>query len=75
MLTLIISCFYLLLLFIFVTISFFIVYHVAKYSINSTMKVTVLPIFVIITTLLIISNALLFLTIDWNTILSDFLMS
>lgn len=47
---------------------FFIIYHLTRYSINSSLKQKILPLFVIVSALLLISNMLLFLSIDWQEI-------
>jgi hypothetical protein len=53
----------------FVVLYFFIAYHLAKYSINPHLHKILLLFFVIISTLLLFSNILLFFNINWNEIL------
>lgn len=55
-----------LILFYLITFSF-IVYHLVKYSINSQLNRIILPFFTIISILFLISNLLLFFSIDWGT--------
>lgn len=47
---------------------FFIIYHLVRYSINSSLNQKILPLFVIVSALLLISNMFLFLSIDWRDI-------
>lgn len=49
---------------------FFIVYHIIKYSINSSLNKTITPIFVIISTLLLFSNIILFFNVSWGELLN-----
>ena len=50
----------------FVLAYFFIVYHLTKYSINAGLNKIILPFFILISTLLLFSNILLFFSIDWD---------
>ena len=59
---------YSLIVLIYVIIYFFIVYHLVKYSINASLNKKLLPFFIIISTLLLISNVLLFLSINWQSV-------
>lgn len=65
MLSLILISYSLIVLFYILTY-FFIIYHLVRYSINSSLKQKILPLFVIVSALLLISNMLLFLSIDWQ---------
>lgn len=53
---------------------FFIIYHLSRYSINAKTNKIMLPIFVIISVLLFISNIMLFFMVDWNTLISKLLI-
>ena len=64
----IVLIFYSLVFLFYVLLYFFIIYHMVRYSINSSLNQKILPLFVIISALLIISNLLLFLSIDWQSI-------
>jgi hypothetical protein len=55
----------------YIIVYFFIIYHLYKYSINSSLNRLVMPIFVIVSTLLLLSNILLFFSIDWNMIFNQ----
>ncbi|HEX7586237.1 MAG TPA: hypothetical protein VF390_01225 [Patescibacteria group bacterium] len=60
--------------FIFVAIylltSFFIVYHLARYSINPELRIVMLALFILVSGGLLFSNLLLFFSTDWTGILS-----
>lgn len=51
---------------------FFIIYHMVRYSINSSLNQKILPLFVIVSALLLISNMLLFLSINWQKVFLGF---
>ena len=70
----IIGIYFILVLF-FVAMYFFIVYHFVKYSINSSLNKILLPLFIIISTLLLLSNIMLFFSIDWSGLLSKLTIS
>lgn len=46
-------------------IYFFVIYHLMKFSINSEMNHIMLAVFMVISIVLIISNILLFFSVDW----------
>lgn len=48
-------------------VSFFIIYHLVKYSINSRFSRTMVIFFSIFSLLLLISNISLFFSVDWNS--------
>jgi hypothetical protein len=50
---------------------FFIIYHLAKYSINRNLQAIMIPFFAVISALLLFSNIILFFSVDWNSILLD----
>ncbi|MFA7318992.1 MAG: hypothetical protein WC022_00100 [Parcubacteria group bacterium] len=56
----------------FVFLYAFIVYHLAKYSINASLNKILLPLFIIISALLLFSNMLLFFSVKWTAIFSQF---
>ncbi len=53
-------------------ISFFIVYHLINYAINSHFSHLMVSIFSVISIILLISNLMLFFSVDWNIIISNF---
>lgn len=53
----------------FVLIYFFIIYHLSRYSTDSNLNKIILPFFIIISTLLLFSNILLFFSIDWKALI------
>lgn len=61
---------YAIILLIFVILYFLIVYHLAKYSLNPDLNKIILPLFVVVSTLLLFSNVLLFSAVDWKGILA-----
>lgn len=63
---------YAILILTFVFLYAFIVYHLVKYSINASLNKVMLPFFIILSALLLFSNVLLFFSIDWTTLLSQF---
>lgn len=56
---------------IYLLISFFIVYHLANYSINPELRIVMLALFIIVSSGLFFSNLLLFFAIDWNGIIAS----
>jgi hypothetical protein len=71
MFTLIILAGYLLMIAIFTIIALFIAYHLASYTLNSSSKHFILAFFLLISTGLLLSNLLLFFSVDWNRIISQ----
>jgi hypothetical protein len=71
MLSLLISILYLIIVIIYVIASFFIVYHLIRYSNGSELKTAMLILFVVIASGLLLSNLLLFYSINWNSILAQ----
>jgi hypothetical protein len=69
---LIIISFYLLVILIYVIASLFIVYHLDKYSINTRVNVIMLPLFIIVSMILLISNLLLFFSVKWSFLINYF---
>lgn len=54
----------------FVLTYFFIIYHLAKYSLNSSLNKIILPFFIVVSVLLLFSNVFLFFAVDWNDLIS-----
>lgn len=61
---------YLLFFLLFLTTYFFVIYHLVKYSIGPFAKMVILPMFATLTALLLLSNVLLFFSVDWNYLIS-----
>jgi len=74
MLSILILVLYLILLLIYVLLSFFIVYHLAKYSIDPSMRTIMLSFFIIVSVGLLVSNIILFFSINWNALASNLSM-
>jgi len=51
---------------VYVLLSFFIVYHLAKYSLDASLNRLMLPIFVVVSILLLASNIILFFSVEWR---------
>jgi hypothetical protein len=60
---------YAVILITFVLLYFFIVYHLANYSINASLSKIMLPFFIVISTLLLFSNIFLFFLVDWKSLI------
>jgi len=73
MINLILLSLYSIIILIYIIVSFFIVYHLVKYSINSELKIIMLFFFVLVSAGLLISNLALFFSIDWNAIIAEIL--
>ncbi|MFA4817826.1 MAG: hypothetical protein WC608_03865 [Parcubacteria group bacterium] len=73
MISIIVLALYAIVVLIYVLISLFIVYHLVRFSADSELKYLMLVVFVLVATGLLIANAMLFFSIDWNTIISNFL--
>ncbi|MFZ2188500.1 MAG: hypothetical protein WAV73_03000 [Candidatus Moraniibacteriota bacterium] len=52
-------------------VSFFIIYHLVKYSINSRFSRTMVIFFSILSLLILISNISLFFSVDWNSLVLE----
>jgi hypothetical protein len=74
MLSLIVFALYAVVILAYILISFFIVYHLVKYSTVSEFKVVMLVFFVVVSVGLLLSNLTLFFSIDWAKLTSDLLM-
>lgn len=70
MFNIIILALYAIIIITFTLIYFFIIYHMVKYSINAKLNKIILPVFIIISTLLLFSNILLFFSVNWNDLFS-----
>lgn len=71
MLSLLVLVFYLVMMIFYILASFFIAYHLIKFSIASEIKVIMIFLFVSVSAGLIFSNVVLFFSIDWNSLLSQ----
>ena len=58
----------------FVFLYSFIIYHLVKYSINANLNKIMVPFFIVISTGLLFSNVILFFSVNWNDILSQFFL-
>ncbi|OGI17530.1 MAG: hypothetical protein A2Z52_02190 [Candidatus Moranbacteria bacterium RBG_19FT_COMBO_42_6] len=50
--------------------SFFIVYHLASYSINPELRIVTLSLFILVSGGLLFSNLVLFFSMNWDAIMS-----
>lgn len=62
---------YAVILITFVLMYFFVVYHLAKYSINVSLNQIMLPVFITVSTFLLFSNIILFFRVDWLALLEN----
>ncbi|MFA5961385.1 MAG: hypothetical protein WC848_01740 [Parcubacteria group bacterium] len=67
--------FYALFVLMYLLISFFVVYHLINYAINSHFSKLMVSIFSFVSIFLFISNVALFFSVDWSTTLINFLPS
>lgn len=73
MISIIILALYAIVVLIYVLISLFIVYHLVRFSADSELKYLMLVVFVLVAAGLLLANAMLFFSIDWNSLISNFL--
>lgn len=73
MASLIILALYFIILIVFILTALFIVYHLVRFSVESELKIVMLITFVLVSTGLMLSNMLLFFSIDWNQLVTNFL--
>lgn len=73
MVSLAILALYAIIVFVYIILSFFIVYHLANFSVKSSITTVILFFFVAISSGLLIINAALFFSVDWTYLLSNFL--
>jgi len=59
---------YALFIFSYILLSFFVAYHLIKYSINPYFSRIMLLVFLVVSAFLLISNLALFFSVDWKTI-------
>ena len=52
-------------------VSFFVVYHLISYSINSHFSRILVSFFLLVSIFLLVSNAILFFSVDWKVIITD----
>jgi len=57
---------------LYLILSFFIIYHLLKYAVNSELNVVMLPLFIIVSIGLLIPNLILFSSIDWDSLFLNF---
>ena len=74
MASLIILALYAIIILIYTLTSFFIVYHLVRFSVESEFKVVMLIAFVLVSAGLLLSNLMLFFSINWNSLIANFLM-
>ncbi|MFA6047365.1 MAG: hypothetical protein WCV59_02015 [Parcubacteria group bacterium] len=72
MMTGLIFLLYAIIIIMFVVTYFFIIYHLVRYSLKPSLNNIVLPIFIIGSTLLLISNVALFFSVNWQIFLANF---
>lgn len=73
MASLIILALYAIIIIAYACISFFIVYHLTRYSVDSEFKIVMLVFFVAVSAGLFLSNLALFFSIDWNAVIAKLL--
>jgi hypothetical protein len=73
MISIIILALYAIVVLIYVLISLFIIYHLVRFSADSELKYLMLVVFVLVAFGLLVANMMLFFSIDWNTVISNFL--
>ena len=56
---------------VYITACLFIVYHIVKYSLNKTIKIFTLLLFVSVSAILFLFNLNLFLSANWNAFLQN----
>jgi len=72
MMTGLIFLLYFIIILIYTATYFFIVYHLVRYSLKPSLNTLILPVFIIGSALLLISNIMLFFAVDWQTLLASF---
>lgn len=73
MASLIILALYAVIVLTYLILSFFIVYHLANFSIKSGITTIMLFFFIVLSVGLLITNAALFFSVNWNYLLSNLL--
>ncbi len=73
MISIIILALYAIVILIYVLISLFIVYHLVRFSADSELKYLMLVVFVLVAAGLLLANTMLFFSMDWNSLISNFL--
>jgi hypothetical protein len=73
MIQLVITILYGIIVLSYVLVSLFIIYHIFKYSFNSSFKIFSLVIFTLVSASLLITNLMFFLAINWSAMLSSLL--
>jgi len=67
----IINILYVVLLISYLLTSFFIIYHLVRYSIHSSLNYIALVVFIAVSIPLVISNILLFSYVNWSALLAN----
>jgi hypothetical protein len=73
MASIIILALYAIIILIYILISLFIVYHLVRFSLDSEINHIMLVVFILIAAGLLLANAMLFFSLDWNSLISNFL--
>jgi len=74
MVSLIILALYTVIILVYLFRSFFIVYHLANFSIKSKIKTLTLFIFIVLSVSLFFTNAAFFFSVNWNALLGKVLL-
>lgn len=69
----VINILYLLFILLYIFASLFIIYHLVKYTIHSSLNYVALVVFIAVSIPLLIGNIILFNMINWKEIISNFL--
>lgn len=69
----IINLLYFLLILMYIITSFFIIYHLVKYSIHSSLNYAALILFIAVSAPLLIINIVLFSMVNWTVIIGNLL--
>jgi len=62
---------YLVVIIVFTLLTFFIAYHLSKYSFNTYFKGIAVPFFIFVSTLLLFLNVMLFFSVDWQNLIPN----
>lgn len=70
MIPIIVLALYLILVLGYILTYFFIIYHLVRYSLRPSLNSIVLPVFIIGSALILLTNIMLFFSVDWKDLLS-----
>lgn len=73
MISLIILALYAIVVLIYILVSLFIAYHLVRFSADSELKYLMLVVFVLVAAGLLFANIMLFFSLNWNSLISNFL--